>query len=59
MRNDKLFSNKEGLPNHVFIRIHALLNSLQTNASTPQPNKPIAIPEELTYAGTKIFVDAS
>jgi hypothetical protein len=35
MRNEKLFSNKEGLSNPVIRRTHALLNSLQINNPTP------------------------
>jgi hypothetical protein len=57
MRNEKLFSNEEGLPNQVIIRTHVLLNSLQINTSIDPPNKPIALPQELTYAGPKVFLD--
>jgi hypothetical protein len=49
MRNEKLFSNKEGLPNQVIVRTHALLNNLQINCPTPPSNKSNAIPQELLY----------
>jgi hypothetical protein len=59
MKNEKLFSNKESLPNQVAIRTQALLHSLQLKPPKPPPIKTITFSEELAYTGPKIFVDAA